>query len=85
MIQSAKELSGIDLFSYWKFFASDEAPRIIAEHVIIIIYPDAVNADTDTVGPFRKSRFTASCSPLSMHFGEATFARRRFREMAVGG
>jgi hypothetical protein len=73
MIQLVKELCGTDLFSYWKFFASDEAPRIISEHVIISIYPDAANADTDTAGLFRKSRFTASCSPLSMHFGKATF------------
>jgi hypothetical protein len=73
MVQFAKEQIGIDLYSYWKFFASDEAPRIISEHVIISIFSDAANADTDTAGPTRKSRFTASYSPLSMHFGEATF------------
>jgi hypothetical protein len=56
-IQFAKEQIGIDLYSYWKFFASDEAPRIISEHVIMGVF--SANADTDTAGPFRKSHFTA--------------------------
>jgi hypothetical protein len=76
IIQFAKEQIGVDLFSYWKFFASDEAARIISEHVIISICSDAGNVNADTAGLTRKSRFTASCSPLSLHFGGAMFRPR---------
>lgn len=32
-INFAKEKLGQDIFSYWKFFASEEAPHLISEHV----------------------------------------------------
>jgi soluble epoxide hydrolase / lipid-phosphate phosphatase len=32
-IKLAKEKYGFDLNSYWKFFAAEESPRLLSEHV----------------------------------------------------
>ena len=72
IIKYAKEHLGMDLYSYWAFFASEDAPRIISEHVgrpgKYIHKRSGLISST-----FRKIRFTVSFSLPRLCFGKTTY------------
>ena len=70
IIKYAKEHLGMDLYSYWAFFASEDAPRIMSEHVGP---PGNLKCSGLISSLFRKIRFTVFFSLPRLCFGKTTY------------
>ena len=75
-IQMAKEQLGFDLFSYWKFFASEDSPRLLSEHVRIATHHESVRCSNLCSITSSQSPSTVSYSRPRTCFGEQIFLQK---------